>query len=63
MNADTHRLETPDPERQAQARRYARLRRRLIPVSLGLAWDCCSALAGRWSSPSLAAFWAAAMPC
>jgi STE24 endopeptidase len=33
-------LEAPDPERQAQARRYARLRRRLIPVSLGLglAW-------------------------
>jgi STE24 endopeptidase len=33
-------LRAPDPERQAQARRYARLRRRLIPVSLGLglAW-------------------------
>ena len=33
-------LRSPDPERQAQARRYARLRRRLIPVSLGLglAW-------------------------
>ena len=27
---------TPNPERQAPARRYARLRRRLIPVSLGL---------------------------
>jgi STE24 endopeptidase len=34
------RLKAPDPERQDQARRYARLRRRLIPVSmgLGLAW-------------------------
>jgi len=33
-------LRSPDPERQTQARRYARLRRRLIPVSLGLglAW-------------------------
>jgi STE24 endopeptidase len=33
-------LRSPDPERQVQARRYARLRRRLIPVSLGLglAW-------------------------
>lgn len=33
-------LRVPDPERQIQARRYARLRRRLIPVSLGLglAW-------------------------
>ncbi len=33
-------LRTPDPERQIQARRYARLRRRLIPMSLGLglAW-------------------------
>jgi STE24 endopeptidase len=27
---------TPDPERQTQARRYARLRRRLMPISLGL---------------------------
>ena len=27
---------TPDPERQTQARRYARLRRRLIPISLGI---------------------------
>ncbi len=32
MNAER----TPDPERQAQAKRYARLRRRLIPISLGL---------------------------
>jgi STE24 endopeptidase len=33
-------LRSPDPERQAQARRYARLHRRLIPVSVGLgaAW-------------------------
>lgn len=33
-------LRSPDPERQAQARRYARLRRRLIPISVGLgtAW-------------------------
>ena len=40
MNTDQRGLETPDPERQAQARRYARLRRRLIPISLGLglAW-------------------------
>jgi STE24 endopeptidase len=29
-------LRKPDPERQLQARRYARLRRKLIPVSLGL---------------------------
>jgi len=27
---------TPDPERQVQAKRYARLRRRLIPISLGI---------------------------
>jgi STE24 endopeptidase len=40
MNVETRRLESPDPQRQAQARRYARLRRRLLPVSLGLglAW-------------------------
>jgi STE24 endopeptidase len=33
-------LRSPDPERQAQARHYARLSRRLIPVSVGLgaAW-------------------------
>jgi STE24 endopeptidase len=33
-------LRSPDPERQAQARHYARLRRRLIPASVGLgtAW-------------------------
>ena len=33
-------LENPDPGRQIQAQRYARLRRRLIPLSLGLglAW-------------------------
>lgn len=29
-------LQAPDPERQSEARRYARLRRKLIPVSLGL---------------------------
>ena len=34
--ADTN-LRSPDPERQIQAQQYARLRRRLIPVSLGLA--------------------------
>jgi hypothetical protein len=43
MNADERGecgLEIPDPERQVQARRYARLRRRLIPINLGLglAW-------------------------
>ena len=34
------KTEGPDPERQIQAQRYARLRRRLIPISLGLglAW-------------------------
>jgi STE24 endopeptidase len=34
------KMEGPDPERQIQAQRYARLRRRLIPISLGLglAW-------------------------
>jgi STE24 endopeptidase len=30
-------LRSPDPERQIQAQHYARLRRRLIPISLGLA--------------------------
>jgi STE24 endopeptidase len=29
-------LKSPDPERQTEARRYARLRRKLLPVSLGL---------------------------
>jgi len=40
MSTHEHRLRAPDPERQIQARRYARLRRRLIPISLvlGLAW-------------------------
>jgi STE24 endopeptidase len=34
------KMDGPDPERQTQAQRYARLRRRLIPISLGLglAW-------------------------
>ncbi|MGD9100288.1 MAG: M48 family metallopeptidase [Anaerolineae bacterium] len=39
MNADERDecgLEIPDPERQVQARRYARLHRRLIPINLGL---------------------------
>ena len=38
MNPNASR--TPDPERQIQARRYAQLQRRLIPLSLGLglAW-------------------------
>jgi STE24 endopeptidase len=41
-------LRPPDPQRQAQARRYARLRRRLIPVSLGLglAWALGLLLSG-----------------
>jgi STE24 endopeptidase len=41
-------LRSPDPERQVQARRYARLRRRLIPVSLGLglAWALGLLLSG-----------------
>lgn len=45
--ADTE-LRPPDPERQIQARRYARLRRRLIPVSLGLglAWTLGLLLTG-----------------
>lgn len=34
-------LKSPDPERQTEARRYARLRRKLLPVSLalGLLWS------------------------
>jgi STE24 endopeptidase len=40
MDVETRRLDRPDPQRQAQARRYARLRRRLFAISLGLglAW-------------------------
>jgi hypothetical protein len=36
MDTDGHKLKTPAPERQEQARRYAYLCRRLIPVSIGL---------------------------
>lgn len=48
MNLDAHRLERPDPQRQDQARRYARLRRRLLPISLGwgLAWALGLLLSG-----------------
>jgi STE24 endopeptidase len=48
MNTDQRKPDTPNPERQAQARRYARLRRRLIPLSLGLglAWTLGLLLSG-----------------
>ena len=42
------KVHAPDPERQQKARRYARLRRRLLPVSLGLglAWALGLLLSG-----------------